>query len=133
MDLPLPPAAGVVSLMNSSPACNCRKDVIENIDRPLLMLDGTPVTRVPTVVASTDIAPRTELFWDYVVKHDPMEDEIDRKATLSRLRSVFKLFLLAHRFERGCPHGVLDHDVLRTILAQVAAPFPFFSTLLSNK
>lgn len=80
MDLPVPASAGVVSLMNSSPDSNCRKDVIERIDRPLLMIGGSPVTRVPTVVASKDIAPDTELLWDYPVKHNPLGADIARRA-----------------------------------------------------
>ena len=116
----LPASAGVVSLMNSlsPPQANCKEGYVDK-KKPLLVIDGSPVFRVPTVVATRDIEPGTELFWKYAVFEHGLGDTINDAIKATR-RAVVKLLLLAHRFDKGCPIGVLDQDVLQRILNAVS-------------
>lgn len=105
----LPASAGVVSLMNSlcPPEANCNEGYVENKSRPLLVIDGSPVFRVPTVVAARDIEPGTELFWDYAVVENGLGDTINDSAVKAAV-------------VKGCPGRVLDQDVLQKILNAVS-------------
>lgn len=115
----LPASAGVVSLMNSlsPPQANCKEGCVENKSRPLLVIDRSPVFRVPTVVAARDIEPGTELFWDYAVSEHGLGDHAVFEQAVRC--AVVKLLLLAHRFDKGCPLRALDPDVLQKILSAV--------------
>ena len=117
----LPASAGVVSLMNSlsPPQANCKEGHVENNSRPLLVIDGSPVFRVPTVVAARDIEPGTELFWDYAVSEHGLGDHAVFEQAVRC--AVVKLLLLAHRFDKGCPLRALNPDVLQKILSAVSS------------
>lgn len=115
----LPASAGVVSLMNSlsPPQANCKEGYVENKIRPLLVIDGSSVFRVPTVMAARDIEPGTELFWDYAVSEHGLGDHAVFEQAVRC--AVVKLLLLGHRFDKGCPLRALDPDVLQKILSAV--------------